>query len=140
MRHEDYLAAENRAELHIENAPGVWSADFERAPDALAPAGGISSNVVDLAQWLRITLAQGQPDGEQVIDADALALTKEPRIDTGPGAAYGLGWNIRADETGETRWKPLRRLLGRGIDRGRGDARGEPRDRGAHQRRSGRRA
>ncbi len=104
MRHEDYLAADNRAELHVETAPGVWSADFERTPDAQAPAGGVSSNVVDLARWMRIMLAQGQLDGERVIDADALALTKEPRIDTRPGAAYGLGWNISTDEAGRARW------------------------------------
>lgn len=111
MRHADFIAAENRAELHVETDDG-WVAAFERMPDAQAPAGGVSSNVTDLSTWLRLQLAGGELDGEPVIDNDALDETHIPHILSGPpaptigspAAFYGLGWNIRTDATGAIRW------------------------------------
>jgi len=104
MRHQDYLAAENRAALHVQDPSGEWAADFERQPDPQAPAGGVSSNVIDLTQWLRLQLAAGSLGGTQIIDAGALAETHTAQIERGPGSAYGLGWNIDADEEGTERW------------------------------------
>jgi len=111
MHYADYESAENRAELHVAT-DGVWEAAFERMPDAQAPAGGVSSNVIDLAQWLRIQLAEGQLGDKQIIDAEALDLTHTTMILKGPPAptiantppSYGLGWNITVDATGATRW------------------------------------
>ena len=104
MRHEDYLAAEDRAALHVQDASGEWAADFARQPDPQAPAGGVSSNVIDLARWLRLQLADGELGGTQIIDAGALADTHTAQIERGPGSAYGLGWNIETDEEGTERW------------------------------------
>ena len=59
MRFSGYEDAENRAEQHVE-VDGGWEAAFDRMPDAQAPAGGVSSNVIDLAQWLRLQLAGGR--------------------------------------------------------------------------------
>lgn len=111
MRHADYEAAENRAELHVQTDDG-WAPDFERMPDAQAPAGGVSSNVEDLGRWLRLQLAGGRIDGEQVIDEEALDLTHTPMVVKSPptptvadpASFYGLGWNIETDATGATRW------------------------------------
>lgn len=111
MRHADFVAADNRAELHVETDDG-WVAAFERMPDAQAPAGGVSSTVTDLARWLRLQLAAGMLDGQPVIDADALDETHTPHILSAPpaptigsaAAFYGLGWNIRTDATGSIRW------------------------------------
>ncbi|MDZ7731809.1 MAG: serine hydrolase domain-containing protein [Acidimicrobiia bacterium] len=52
MRHDDFVAEDNRAELHVPGGEGEWVADFERDPAAQAPAGGVSSNVGDLARWV----------------------------------------------------------------------------------------
>jgi CubicO group peptidase (beta-lactamase class C family) len=111
MHYSDYESAENRAELHVNTESG-WEAAFDRVPDAQAPAGGVSSNVIDLAQWLRLQLAGGQLDGEQIIDEQALDLTHTTMILKGPPTptiadspnSYGLGWNIEVDATGATRW------------------------------------
>src|SRR5205814_10390724 len=71
-RFEDYKAASNRAWLHVvEN--GQWIAKYTRGPDAQTTAGGVSSTVRDLAQWVRLQLGNGVYAGEKVIDADALA-------------------------------------------------------------------
>src|SRR5689334_20895196 len=101
-RFADYEAASNRALLHVE-VNGHWVAKYTREPDARSPAGGVSSTVRDLAQWLRLQLGNGMFDGVKVIDAEALAETHRPQVIRVPPPAnpaidragfYGLGWNV----------------------------------------------
>ena len=54
----DYAAAKNRAVLHA-RIDGKWVAKFTRDADAQAPAGGVSSTVRDMTQWLRFQLGTG---------------------------------------------------------------------------------
>lgn len=97
-RHADFLTRSNRALLHVRSG-GAWAAKIERNPDEQAPAGGVSSNVRDLAQWMRLELADGVFDGKRLI-ADA-AFDRSRRMQmplgnnpvTGEAAFYGLGWN-----------------------------------------------
>lgn len=108
-RHADYLAAENRATLHvIEDGQAI--ARYDRNPDTQAPAGGVSSTARDLANWVELQLNQGRFDGRQIVDAAALAETHIPQIVSGrshlaDGRAtfYGLGWNITYDGDGQIR-------------------------------------
>ncbi len=98
-RHDDFLARENRAELHVRPG-GAWEALVKRDPDAQAPAGGVSSTVRDLAEWMRLELGRGSYGGERIIAADAIAATHAPLISrgtnqfTGGASFYGLGWNL----------------------------------------------
>lgn len=100
----DYEKAKNRAKNHV-LVDGKWATKYIRQPDAQAPAGGASSNIKDLAQWMRLHLAEGKFNGTQVVEADALAETHTPQFVTGytPAegriGAYGLGWNVN-DERG----------------------------------------
>ena len=110
MRHSDYADADNAAALHVER-DGQWVPAFRRQPDAQAPAGGVSSTVADLAEWLRLQLADGQLDGRQVVDAEALAATHTPQVlktppdpDNQASGFYGLGWNVETDDFGMVRW------------------------------------
>lgn len=52
-RHADFLNHANRAALHVK-VDGKWTALVKRNPDPQAPAGGVSSNARDLAQWMRL--------------------------------------------------------------------------------------
>ncbi|NCC28889.1 MAG: class A beta-lactamase-related serine hydrolase, partial [Gammaproteobacteria bacterium] len=53
-RFADFIAAPNHAVGHIRR-DGVWMVTPEvRRPDAQTPAGGVSSSVTDLAQWMRL--------------------------------------------------------------------------------------
>ncbi|WP_217897270.1 serine hydrolase [Geodermatophilus saharensis] len=106
-RHADYEAEPNRALIHVPAGDGTWVARYTRDADAEAPAGGASSSVRDLAEWVRLQLAQGVHDGTQVIDPDALAVTHLPHSVSGPPPApagragfYGLGWNVGYDDAG----------------------------------------
>jgi CubicO group peptidase (beta-lactamase class C family) len=78
-RFADYAAARTRAWLHVREG-GKWVAKYVREPDAQSPAGGASSSVRDLAQWLRLQLSGGRFDGRPVIAARAIAETHRPQI------------------------------------------------------------
>jgi CubicO group peptidase (beta-lactamase class C family) len=106
-RHEDFEAAANKAVIHVPTGDGTWEARYTRNADAEAPAGGASSSVRDLAQWLRLQLGNGVYDGTQVIDPDALGITHVPHSVSSPPATpeartgfYGLGWNVSYDDRG----------------------------------------
>jgi CubicO group peptidase (beta-lactamase class C family) len=100
-RYEDFLTRSNRASLHA-LIDGKWQAAVRRDPDPQSPAGGVSSNARDLAQWLRLVLGKGK----DLIDADALAETHKPLMERGKSPSggwsfYGLGWGIEYGRYGE---------------------------------------
>ena len=98
-RYADYLAAENKAVLHV-RYDGKWQALAKRMPDAQAPAGGINSTARDLAEWMRLELADGKYDGKQLIAAGAIEATHTPVMSrgihpiTGLPNFYALGWGV----------------------------------------------
>src|SRR5215471_6579905 len=118
-RFSDYMNNPNKAALHVlEN--GIYKNRFVRVADAQAPTGGVSSNVRDLAQWMRVQLGNGSVDGQQVATSAALAETHKPQIcrsvpeggDDPPdppvpagqcpqGEFYGLGWNVNTNAQGK---------------------------------------
>jgi CubicO group peptidase (beta-lactamase class C family) len=63
--------------------------------DAIAPAGAISSTVLDMAAWLRFLLRNGLADGRVLISREALATTWTSQIPVGPNVGYGMGWLVR---------------------------------------------
>ena len=75
-----------------------------RLIDNIGPAGSINSNVVDMAQWLRLQLGKGKYDGKQLISEASLMEMHTPqtiiRIEglypiMYPDAhfmSYGMGW------------------------------------------------
>lgn len=105
----EFMAMDNRAVGHV-RVDGAWAHVQDRQPDPQSPAGGVSSSVNDLAQWMRLQLANGLVDGEQVVAAPGLEETHLPQaISNSPdhpstevAGFYGLGWNVRYDENGIT--------------------------------------
>jgi CubicO group peptidase (beta-lactamase class C family) len=98
-RHADFLNHANRAELHVP-VDGKWTPLVKRDPDPQSPAGGVSSNARDLAQWMRLELGNGKYNGMQLIKEEAIAPTHEPLFNrgknpvTGSPSFYGRGWNV----------------------------------------------
>ena len=110
-RFADYEAAPERAWTHMRGDDGVWRTGEVRAPDAQTPAGGVSSTVADMAQWMRLQLGNGTVDGVEVVDGAALDRTHTPHGLSGrPGSpesrvgSYGLGFNLGTDGGGRQRW------------------------------------
>jgi len=112
-RHADYEARANKAIIHAEVGDPKdkkWEAKYVRNADAEAPAGGLSSSVKDMAQFIRLQLGDGKIDATQVVDADALAVThvthsirSSPTDSAIRPAYYGLGWNVDTDDQGRVR-------------------------------------
>lgn len=102
----DFLAREDRAVGHVPEGDS-WVHMFDRQPDAQAPAGGLSTSVRDMAQWMRLQLRDGMLDGELIVDETALGETHLPHAVTNVHDApfsqipefYGLGWNVGYDES-----------------------------------------
>lgn len=107
-RYSDYEGRANKAMPHVV-VDGKWVQKYKRDPDAQSPAGGVSSSANDLAQWMRLRLANGKFDGKQVVDEKALLETQHPLMLTrfsplnGLPGFYGLGMNVNYDERGRLR-------------------------------------
>ncbi len=107
-RFADFLAQENRAAPHYKTREGAWDLGKETDDDAAAPAGGVSSSVRDLTRWLRLQLADGAFEGQQVVASAPLLETHRPQIvagsppdpAAGPTSFYGLGWYVEYDNRG----------------------------------------
>jgi CubicO group peptidase (beta-lactamase class C family) len=105
-RFADFARAENRAVLHVREGERMV-AKYVRQPDAQSPAGGVSTSARDLAQWMRLQLADGKFEGKQLIPAAALGETHRPHMVTGFNPAtfgkagfYALGWGVTYDDDG----------------------------------------
>ncbi len=74
---------------------------YDRAADPTPirdlPAGGLYSNVLDLARFMRFVFADGSLDGQRVLGASTLHATFEPQYPGLPldfGQRFGLGWML----------------------------------------------
>ena len=106
----DFLARPDRTTLHFNDA-GTFKPLYIRDADAQSPAGGVSSNVTDLAKWMNLNLASGMVDGTQLIDAAALQAAHTPQITSAPAKEpdarsrfYGYGFNVETTSTGHVKW------------------------------------
>lgn len=70
--------------------------------DNIAPAGSINSNVVDMAEYLRLQLGNGTYRGNRLVTAANLAATKTVLINIGGVgdslthfSGYGMGWVLQ---------------------------------------------
>ena len=104
FRFEDYRQSENRADIHVRGEGGTWSPLHERDPDAQTPAGGLSTSMADYVKWMRMQLAEGKLDGEEIVSSQALSETWRPHAQKGYDAAthragyYALGWGVGVDD------------------------------------------
>jgi CubicO group peptidase (beta-lactamase class C family) len=106
-RFDDYIGRANRAVPHVP-IDGAYVAKYQRQPDAQSPAGGVSSTVNDLAQWMRMVLGNGSVDGTEIVASAALGEAFRPHIASNPAedplhdrtGFYGLGWNVSYDGSG----------------------------------------
>ena len=105
-RFADFMARPNRAVGHVKQ-DGQWvQSPLVRDPDAQSAAGGASSSVNDMANWLAMMLGKGVYAGRRVIDAEALEATISPQMlaspahDGRPASYYGFGFNVGSTANG----------------------------------------
>ncbi|MDN5769302.1 MAG: serine hydrolase [Microlunatus sp.] len=95
----------NRAAMH-KKVDGAWVPNLDADYDAQAPAGAATSSVRDLASWVTMLLAGGEPvlDTEQLQRIWQPSAVKPALPKLGTAASfYGLGWNVNYDPSGELR-------------------------------------
>lgn len=104
--YRDYEAHDNRASLHVFEQ-GKFQPRGQRNADTQAPAGGASSNVIDLAEWLKLLIADGQYQGKRLISSEALLPVLSPQAFSAPPFAlnarpgfYGYGFNVSVETGG----------------------------------------
>ncbi|MGB6872660.1 MAG: serine hydrolase [Dehalococcoidia bacterium] len=80
----------------------LWNEDLQayeykpmRNVDNIGPSGSINSNVLDMAQWLRLQLNRGEYGGHRLISEENLSETWTTQIDITEDVGYGMGWVIR---------------------------------------------
>jgi CubicO group peptidase (beta-lactamase class C family) len=104
--YKDFLARENRASLHTLQA-GRFEPLYQRDADQQSPAGGVSSNVIDLAEWLKLLLANGRYRGSELIAPGALLPALRAESFSAPASTigsrsgfYGYGFNVSVNANG----------------------------------------
>ena len=81
---------------------GVAKPIHWRNLDNVGPAGSINSNIVEMAQYVRMHLGNGTYRGTRLVTGGNLNVTKTPHINTGSTGdslshfgGYGLGWVVQ---------------------------------------------
>lgn len=107
-RFKDFMARTNKAVGHV-LVDGKWVHQFQREPDAQSPAGGVSSSVNDMAKWMRLQIANGKFEGQQIVAETPLIETHQPQLLrgfsplSGLPSFDGLGWDVSYDTQGRLR-------------------------------------
>ncbi|TDR19458.1 serine hydrolase domain-containing protein [Marinicella litoralis] len=103
------LGMNNTTSIHeiAESSPHIslgyqWNEETEqhdlmprRNLNNVAPAGGIYSNVNDMAQWIKFQLNQGKVNQQPLISQQQLQATHQAQIDIASTVDYGMGWMLR---------------------------------------------
>lgn len=98
-----FLNSPNHAWLHerqLDGSPKAQSKPFRNIEWSYeyGPAGGINSNVLDMAKYAILQMNNGKFEGKQIISEENIKYTHRPQIFVseaeGMTTFYGLGWAI----------------------------------------------
>ncbi len=100
---DDTTTSVTEAEKDSHLASGyLWDEDLQayeykplRNVDNIGPSGAINSNVLDMAEWLRLQLGRGEYEGRRLISEENLRETWTTQIEIAPNVGYGMGWMVR---------------------------------------------
>ncbi len=88
------VAGSNHAAPHpfgLDGEPAAMPITLERWVQPLRPAGGLWSNVEDMARVILLELGRGKLDGKQVIGEEFLLARRQPQVKIDDELSYGLG-------------------------------------------------
>ncbi|MGO4571017.1 serine hydrolase domain-containing protein [Microvirga sp. 2TAF3] len=85
----------------VDPVPVPFHASF---PYAFGGAGGLNSNVPDMAQWLRMQLGRGQFEDRIIVSEKNLDVTWTPRVALNERMSYAIGWVVSATPHGRIIW------------------------------------
>jgi CubicO group peptidase (beta-lactamase class C family) len=109
-RFADFIARPDHAVNHVK-VGDKWEPRFQRDPDQQSPAGGVSSSVNDMANWLTMLLGNGTYQGTRIAAPDALLPATTPQVVSAPATTpkarsgfYGYGFNVSVTSSGRTEY------------------------------------
>lgn len=73
-------------------------------PYAMGPAGGLNSNVPDMAKWLRLQLGRGHFGDKVLVSETNLDATWTPRVAMSERLGYAIGWVTLTTPRGSVIW------------------------------------
>ena len=102
-RYKDWSIQVGVEEVTVENNPFFYWVRH------IAAAGSVCASASDMAQWLRFQLGDGAIDGQQVVSAENLRMTRTPQTMVGPLSQsldrhYCMGWVRREDQPHPIFW------------------------------------
>lgn len=106
-RYADFMAQPNRATPHIWHN-GAFQPGPPSQTDPESPAGGVSSNVLDMATWMALILNEGKYQDQQIVQPDALRpaispqFLSSPATQNNPASHYGYGFIVSTTASGKT--------------------------------------
>jgi CubicO group peptidase (beta-lactamase class C family) len=104
---------DNAATGHIlaegEAKPLPWNAPYQQTMNTLAPAGGVNSNVQDMAKWLIFNLNNGVGPHGRLVKQESMEFLRTPqtrigRLPDGRLLYYCQGWVYLEDAPGPIIW------------------------------------
>lgn len=97
---EAMAALPNYAASHVLDVhTGTVPVDFFANMDAIAPAGAINANALEMANYALFQLGDGTFEGEQLLSPELITDMHTPRVQ-----GYGLGWVAQEHEGVELVW------------------------------------
>ena len=99
---EEFDADEDKATPYLIDKEGARRASTY--PFGISADGGLISNAMDLANYLRMFLNRGEFEGSRLISEESVKEMEEPRVklpyELFGNEAYGYGWSITPDFLG----------------------------------------
>jgi CubicO group peptidase (beta-lactamase class C family) len=86
---------------HRYTVDGSVEAPLDPFPHENDGAGGMNSNIEDMATWVSLQLANGALDGRQIVSPANLAYTRTPKVAISDKAFYALGWIVQPSPNGD---------------------------------------
>ncbi|MGH9764280.1 MAG: serine hydrolase domain-containing protein, partial [Blastocatellia bacterium] len=71
---------------------------------AIAAAGAINSNALDMSRWVRLMLGGGVFEGKRLVSEKSFHELVSPQTPLGAGVAYGFGWVLASWRGHKTIW------------------------------------
>jgi CubicO group peptidase (beta-lactamase class C family) len=98
-------AAPNHATGYRWTPQGSVEAPFTQIfPYDFDGAGDLNSSVEDVAHWVRLQLGNGMFEGNKLVSAENLGVTRTPKVGISERSAYALGWVISQTANGTIVW------------------------------------
>lgn len=80
--------------FNLDGEPAPMPPQLERWVQPIRPAGGLWSNVDDMARFAMLELDRGKLDGKQVVAEDVLLARRQPQVKITDELSYGLGFAV----------------------------------------------